>query len=672
MDRAKMVLRYFIHPDEAKERFSLLKRFLKKTGIRRVLLFTGCFMEEKTVMPLEYYERHAATLQKYIPELREMGVEIGINVLTTMGHVFFGDDPADRDFRRAVDTNGNVSNGSICPREQKLHEYAAKIYSCYAALYPDVIFMDDDIRNIKMGNMVCFCDEHLAAIAKEYGEPVTREEVRAALLSDQVGGDRLKQTEIEIFRQDIASLTRTIYDAIKKVSPKTELGAMTVEYPSAAFDRFLPALGESGVTRVRTGMNFYREGVTKEMPGAFASPMIQRNLIGKQQIEIQPELENDPYSLFYNSLAKTHLQVVWCLTNGLRNIQLNLFDMLGVPDDFEAFTRLFAEKRRYYDALAALIPEGSRAQGVYIPANADTLLYKRAKDEASLEELLRPNDWYQWLALDGIPIGYDAQSPFVFLSGDDVCGDREEIGRLLQRGAVIDLSAAECLVQMGFGKRIGISQISPIRRAFAGEIFTDHAANGKYAGMHNSYYFHSGLLKNSEVADIRYEGKAEELSVIVDDKHKKLASGVVLTENEAGEKFCILPYDEGLFQQFTNVNYRRKQQLCGAMAHIFGQELPVVSLRANVCVNFNRFDDYNVIALFNFNHDSVSKAALQYAPKNELYLLTDKGTLKKASVVQRNGQEEVKVDLAALGCAVLVDCTAQREAMWNEKADNRA
>ena len=80
MDRAKMVLRYFIHPDEAKERFSLLKRFLKKTGIRRVLLFTGCFMEEKTVMPLEYYERHAATLQKYIPELREMGVEIGIVV----------------------------------------------------------------------------------------------------------------------------------------------------------------------------------------------------------------------------------------------------------------------------------------------------------------------------------------------------------------------------------------------------------------------------------------------------------------------------------------------------------------------------------------------------------------------------------------------------------------
>ena len=63
----------------------------------------------------------------------------------------------------------------------------------------------------------------------------------------------------------------------------------------------------------------------------FLHPAIQREFIDNPSVEIQPEIENDTYGLYQKSNSITRLQLIWCLTNGFRNMQLNLFDLIDYP-----------------------------------------------------------------------------------------------------------------------------------------------------------------------------------------------------------------------------------------------------------------------------------------------------------------------------------------------------
>jgi hypothetical protein len=80
-DLSNMVLREYIGFEKTEERFNQMVDFLTKTGIHRVILFSSCFLEESSIIPLEYYKKHTELLRPYAEKLRNMGVEVGINVL---------------------------------------------------------------------------------------------------------------------------------------------------------------------------------------------------------------------------------------------------------------------------------------------------------------------------------------------------------------------------------------------------------------------------------------------------------------------------------------------------------------------------------------------------------------------------------------------------------------
>ncbi|MCQ2386431.1 MAG: hypothetical protein MJ078_07150, partial [Clostridia bacterium] len=129
-DRSDMVLRFFIGLENHRERFALLKDFLARTGIHRVLLFSAGFAEGSSFRPLSYYREHAAMLAPYMEQLRQMGVETGINILFTVGHCFYPQEPTDSDlsFRRAVTVDGEPSRGCACLIDEKLLAYIREEY----------------------------------------------------------------------------------------------------------------------------------------------------------------------------------------------------------------------------------------------------------------------------------------------------------------------------------------------------------------------------------------------------------------------------------------------------------------------------------------------------------------------------------------------------------------
>ena len=113
-DNTNMLLRYYIGLENHEKRFELLVDFLNRTGIHRVLLFSAPFSTMSSIIPESYYQKHVDMLRPYVEKLREMNVEVGVNVLYTLGHCFYPDEE-EFGFKRAVTIDGEASRGCVCP-----------------------------------------------------------------------------------------------------------------------------------------------------------------------------------------------------------------------------------------------------------------------------------------------------------------------------------------------------------------------------------------------------------------------------------------------------------------------------------------------------------------------------------------------------------------------------
>lgn len=655
-DQANMVVRYHLGLEDTEARFQKLVTFLTQSGIHRVIFFTVDFVETSSIVPLEYYKKHAQTLTPYMERLREMGVQVGINSLLTVGHCYYADEE-EFGIRRAVTIDGEKSRGCVCMRDENLPAYLMQEYEYYAQLKPDYLFLDDDIRSVSLGQIVCLCDHHIQLISERVGRPLTREEIKEAILSDSFELSPIKKAYFDQAYADLDYLVSMITEKVRSISPETKLGLMTVSYPDVTLDRnlkeFYATHYDKGVTAIRAGMNFYREGDHKDMPLFFSMPAIERNLIDDDRVEIQPELENDTYGFFYKSNRITKMQILWCLSNGLRNMQLNLFDWAGTEyDNFQEITESFRDNCAFYNKVTSLIPEGHRTEGINILATPTALMHRRAKDGTIMFEA----NWYRYLGVDGMPVGYVKDTPWNLLVGDDIAAlSNEEIDVLLKKGAVIDVRAAENLVYRGFGQRIGIESIGEMGPYYSGERFTMHPLNGKYKNAHNSHYFYSSLFDHQIVKHIQYLPGAEALSHITDHHERKLCNCVTVYENPQSERFCIIPLDSNLYTQFNQINNRRKFQLINVFGWIARKALPVCGCNERLCVNLNHFDSYNVITLFSLLSDDMLTPTIGYQVQGNLFYIDAEGQEQPLDYEIQDNRIILHKPMKALDVMVLVD-----------------
>ncbi len=654
---SNMVLRYFIGFKDTEERFHMLVDFLKRSGIRRVILFSATFTENSSIFPEEYYKNHVELLRPYVKKLKDMGVETGINMMHTNGHCFYADEE-EFGFRRAVTLEGEKSRGSVCMLDKAFTEHIKRAYKYYASLDPSVIFADDDVRMISLGQFICLCPEHIKAISKRVGRELEANEIRQAVLSDTFGENPIRDAFFEQLKDDVDLMLAQIADSVHEVSPKTEIGIMTTSYPAVTSDRdlskfFKKTKDSKSISRIRTGMDYYREGDYNSIPSTFSHPMIQRDFIDDPTIEIQPEIENDTYGFYYKSNSITSMQLVWCLTNGFRNMQLNLFNWEMPVFNYDEITDMFVESIDYHNKIIELIPEGYRTSGIGIYAHPRALTKRRAKGG----RLFFDANWYKWFGLLGMPVSSKPrESDFIMLVGDDIyLASDSEIDSILEKGAVMDLRAAECLLERGYGERIGISAINKIETVFSGEWFTDDALNGEFRGVANSDYFYSTLIDEETAKEITYLDGARILSYYINHRKEKVCDGVAAYENKNGERFIILPYVDTDFTYFTTVNHKRRRQLINAFEWIAKKELPVACENEKMCVNINKFPNKNVITVFNLSSDDQKSVRLKYKPIGKLKVLTKKGKIKRVPSKYENGILTIKAFVHSADALVLID-----------------
>lgn len=216
-----------------------------------------------TFPKLTWHEEHARRCAAAAADLRKLGIVPSIEIQTVIGHgdgFLASGDCSGQDWGTMVSADGLAARHLSCPRDPRLRAYFARVAELHAAWRPGSVWVDDDLsyRNrapvLQPGNMLpgCFCDGCLAAFAQADGRAWTREGLVKAIRADRTVRARWDDWSCGV----MGELTRTIAEAVHRVSPETVMGyqyggGLRTAIPRGLFD------GSGRPVRLRPGAGAY-------------------------------------------------------------------------------------------------------------------------------------------------------------------------------------------------------------------------------------------------------------------------------------------------------------------------------------------------------------------------------------------------------------------------------
>ncbi|MDA0990722.1 MAG: hypothetical protein O3A51_08230 [Verrucomicrobia bacterium] len=475
-------------PDDAFESLRLLLG--KHQGVVDEVAFFET-VSNHLFLPLEFFREVANVLRQRIVTLKRDGIpSVGINVLTTIGHVDEGWDVFERlPFQAMVGHDGSISKGSACPNSPELRQYIADKYSLLAATGPDFIWVDDDIRMHSHGiEYGCFCSSCLAIFSNETNRTFERESLMSEL--NDPAGAALRHAWVEQNVRSIESLLAYIEATVHGINPEIKTGLMTAgvewtTYSGQAFDRWFGALKS---TKARPGGGFYTDERPIDMYNKAMSMARQCALLPDDASDRQYELENFPYATLGKARSTVVNECTLALAAGCNGVA---FNALGIwePDDpsfggKEPLMQRLAEVRPFWQMLIDHADDYPLAG--YWPAWTTRLLAGRTvrQDEKWLDE-----SWFydirkpSALARLGLPLSADRLDNGVILAGRTVEAFCDDDLRAMLAGAVMmDAFALEALANRGLGDLCGVRVANWQDNGLA-ERLTADALNGSNANQ---------------------------------------------------------------------------------------------------------------------------------------------------------------------------------------------
>ena len=633
------ILRIHLPLDVAERRTVEVLDYCRRTGCSEVLLFTTSYDHAPSFQTLDEIRAYVNAIQPRIEALRHAGVTVSVNVLQTLGHVYF---PAaqekDFPFQRRVYAGGRVSTEGACPLDPKLRDWVTGAYKIYAGLRPPVLFVDDDFRTFMAGEVSCFCPLHLRAISDLAGRPVTREEVVQSLLSTSWPAPELRRHYYTATTRGFVDLATQIRSAVDTVSPETRVGLMAAAWPRGAQGVDVAAVAKAlaGPHRplLRPQISFYSEDFIRDAAPAFLNPARMRATL-PESFEYWPEIENYQYSLYAKSARCTFAEMAATVLNGFNHLALNVFDMFGSPlGDSARLVERLETGRRFLDQLHRLVPEGSRAQGVRVFEHRDQLRVRRTD---SLGALFASDQMTRRLPVLGLPIGYGIDSPWQVITGDDVLAlDDQDLDRLLAPGALLDATAASALELRGQAERIGAKVGPAIPLDELGyEQFDDPEIS---PSLPDRAFPLRPLVQAGDWRRLTATGTNARIgSKIRNYRREVVGPGLLLTENARGERFGILAFS-GQGNRHLMENLMRPEQIRQTLGWIARRPLPICTHHSAPYlwpIWNHTTDGRTVIGIVNLATDSYDALPLILARDlslKNLSVVTTEGSLTSAKV----------------------------------------
>ena len=569
-------------PEECMDRRTAeVMDYCRRTGCSEVWLFTSSYDLSPSFAPIDEIARYCDLLRTAMRRFRAEGIEPAINVLQTLGHVYFPMElQEDFPFQRRVSSDGRLSREGACPLCPRLREWVVESYSLYADLKASTIWVDDDYRSAMQG-LTCFCDLHLDRIGAMAGRSVTREDVVGALKDPTWPASGLRRFYHDATTAGFCELAEVIRTTVHERSPGTRIGLMAASLPAGTMGmdiaRIAKTLAGDSRPLLRPQMPMYSEGFLRDMPRSLIATDQMRAML-PDEVEHYPEIENYTYTGYSNSSQFSFVKIATQVLMGFDHIAVNAFPMFGTSLELAdgRLIETLERKKGFLDRLHQLVPEGSPPIGLRLYRRPENSLVHRVSAEASdnYREWMDPKVLAGRLPNLGLPVTWGRESPWVFLSGDDVLSlDDGELDALLKSGAVMDVRAAEALGLRGMDNRIGAKIGGPIPRD---EIGYEHYGR---TGMSPVFGGECSPLHALSVdGDWKYMTAVTASSVaassIFNYRRVCVAPALLLTENADGERFAVLAC-EGTSDRLVVENPMRAEQLRNTFAWVARRPLPV-------------------------------------------------------------------------------------------------
>jgi len=645
---AKLAWRIGVGNYETDEAFARLLALIRD---HRPIIDEVCLFETVThhlYLPIDLLERRATRIAECLGAIRAEGVpSVGINVLTTLGHMNEGWDymPA-LPFPAMVGHDGAVSLGCACPTSPELAVYLWRKYTLMAEARPDFLWVDDDIRMHHHGvAYACFCSHCLLRFAEETGLGHTRETLVAALSLPEQG--ELRGQWIAHNVRTIESLLSHVREAIDSVDPRIATGLMTAgpgwcTYSGVAFDRWFAALR---ATKSRPGGGFYSDDAPKGMIAKALEVGRQRQGLPESVGDRQYELENFPYQVLRKSSRTLVNECTLSLAAGMNGIAMNALGMgEGAFGDYGGHLARIAAARPMWEALVEHA-EGLPTAGLW-PVWTSTLMAERRVRPG--EDWFALSGWYDTtrayiLAEIGLPLATDRPGCGVILTGRVAEGfGNESLIRMLSGGAILDTMALAVLEARGFADLAGVRIARRVTNGVA-ERFTGDPLNGPYAGELRDcrVEFWGDAMGQADVLEPTQEG----VHILAEmENYFQEPYGPCLTafENEHGGRVAVLGYAPWMFVHSA----AKRTQLQNIADWVTRGACPVRIEETVPLVPFVRMSEDRarwLVVLLNAGFDEVPDATVRVrAPAGPVRALSEGGEVP-ACVAEGPGEQTIQL-----------------------------
>ncbi len=581
--------------------------------------------------PYGWVKRYQPRLFEIKRAMDRLGIRFSINPWITVGHCDRGRDARKQvpGLRTVVGHDGTVCTCCACPLSPAWRRHVAKIWRLYAQARPHVIWVEDDIRtfNHAPARFGCFCPDHMREFSKRVGQPVTREQLVAAMLKPGVPHPWRKvylDMQAEFMIETVSFLSKVVH----AVSPETSLGLMSSGprvhcLEGRRWKEFGLAMADGQPLYSRPPMGNYNEDSLRGFYYSHDSIKITRSCMPEQTIE-QTEVESVPFTQYSKSATFTFLEMAVSFAYGSHGVTMNLFDHAGTPmEDEPVFGRILAEKKPWLNALAERAQVPGTYRGVQLLHHERSSYVKRLPAKAHYWGLMEDgSEAMQALETHGIATTYE-DSNVVTATGQTLraYGD-DAIRGMLKQGLLLDATAAGVLVERGFGPDIGIkSADKPVNIDTLGA-FSAEEFNYRLFGGHDRDYLTltiPGLGGRPSLSVMKPAPGAKVASWIVDPDARRHHPCMIAFRNRMGGRVVVHGLDwASAYGVAFNHTFRRRQ-LQGAVRWLAGGRVPLQVNGGVYPLAFRKDTEaFTLVGLFNLTLDAWPEVEFTLADRRKV------------------------------------------------------
>lgn len=488
------ILRYYLPalPQYGKEvtesRLCELIDFCAECDVKAVMFYVD-------LNPYWYYMPDSAEHNKYLAgvisaaakKLRENGISYQLNYQNLFGSWDGNFDHRDMlPWECYVDEFGRESKGVGCMTGKRFRKIAGEKLAVWAHTRPDVIWIDDDIRqhNHRTGiddfwsgktsaeglDFGCFCDRDIAEFNKRNGLSLSREEIQKKCLENELG---IREKWFDFINSVVCDMSDFIEKTVHKYSPDTRVALMTScpdvhAVEGRNWGEMLKALSKPHAPLIRAHFGPYAEGNPRDFSNShLLLEQLKTNIEHqyKEYVEYAPEIENTRFGKYQKSNAATSYQIYLSAFEGCRGVTLSICDLEGCrfEEEGELFD-LLKNCKKYADAALFEKLWKYKPHGAALITSPERIARaKFGKTPGRFSDMVADRNTDRHMLLAGVPCKYavpqnSINEKAVVLSRDTArLLNDEEIKDVLAHGVFADSEAAAELCQRGFSEYIGIS-----------------------------------------------------------------------------------------------------------------------------------------------------------------------------------------------------------------------